>query len=166
METSFIEQIAQGKPYEKDKILGYSEYELNVIERLYSVKVSGNFRKFMLEMGRCDGGLIGGGPIVVYGPDETPRSLIILGAQIEDEICDAGQYELSRLGPFVFSIESETQLYYVVTKSDKPDKIYRFDESNQTIHDTGFSFLEYMQHIVRVWGGRSTAICRGELLMV
>ena len=68
--------------------------------------------------------------------------------------------------PFLFSLESETQYFFVATKSDDPDRVYQYDENNGTVTDTSLSFLDYMKQTVRVWGGKSKVVCRGELLII
>jgi len=63
MMTNFIDKIAQGVSYNSEYVLGYSGDEIEKIERLYEIKIGGDLRRFFLEMGRSDGGLIGDDPI-------------------------------------------------------------------------------------------------------
>ena len=166
---SFIEQISQGMAYDKNQVVGYSEVEIGKISRLYDVNVSGQLRQFLFEMGRSDGGLIGDDPIILYRPKMSVRRHVLLQLRLEVDFkefrIEAG-LNLLKERPFLVSIESETQYFFVATKSDKPDRVYQYDENNESVRDTGIDLLEYMKNIVQVWGGRSAIVCRGELIVI
>lgn len=164
--ASIIEEIAEGVPYDPAQVAGYSECEIEKIERLYDIALDGTLKQFMLEMGRSDGGLIGDDPIIIYRPTITVRGFILMQSGIQEEIYNAGSSELASKKPFIFSIESETQYFFVATKSDDPDRVYHYDENHETVVDTGLGFLDYMKQTVQAWGGKSKVVCRGELLVV
>jgi hypothetical protein len=164
--VSIIEQISADIPYDPEQVVGYSECEIEKIERLYDIVLGGTLKQFMLEMGRSDGGLIGDDPIIIYRPTMTVRGFILMQSGIQEDIYNAGLHEIASKKPFVFSIESETQYFFVATKSDDPDRVYHYNENSETVDDTGHSFLEYMKRTVRVWGKRCNVICCGELLVV
>lgn len=69
---TFIKEIAQTTPYDAEMVVGYSDLELEKIERLYDVRIAGDLKRFLSECGRSDRGLIGDDPIVLY------RSAMIL----------------------------------------------------------------------------------------
>lgn len=165
MTVSIIEQIAVGRSYNFEQVEGYTKNELEIIERLYDIKLGGSLKQFMMEMGRSDGGLVGDDPIVLYRPTITVRGFILMQSGIQEEIYSTGSHELASSGPFVFSIESGTQYFFVYTKSSDPDRVYQYDENKEVIMDTGLRFIDYMKQTVRVWGGKSTIVCRGELLV-
>ena len=179
----FIDRIACGYPYNSERVIGYSEEELGQIERLYDIKISGNFREFLLDMGRSDGGLIGDDPIILYREVMTVRGFVLMQSGMEEEIYSSDFRELSFGKPFVFSIESETQYFYLRTASDDPERVFHYDENNETVIDTGESFVEYMRKIATIanqpfWqiehkgktrtvpNNRQRVICQGELLII
>jgi len=164
--ASILEQIANSTFYVPEKVVGYSEDEIAKIERLYDIVLDGSLKQFMMEMGRSDGGLIGDDPIILYRPTISVRGFILMQSGIQEEIYNAGSHKLASKNPFIFSVESETQYFFVATKSDEPDRVYQYDENNEAVTDTGLSFLDYLKQTVRVWGGRSHIVCRGELLVV
>jgi hypothetical protein len=184
--AGFIDKIACGVSYDPAQVVGYSEGELSKIERLYDIKLRGHFREFMLDMGRSDGGLIGDDPIVLYREGMSIRRHILYQLRLEFDFKEFRIGEglsLLRHRPFVFSCESETQYHFVTTESDDPERVYRYDENEETVTDTEESFIEYMKRIVAHYNqpnweveymgkttiipnNRANVICRGELLIV
>jgi len=55
MMTNFIDKIAQGVSYNSEYVLGYSEDEIEKIERLYEIKIGGicvdSFWRWVVQMG-------------------------------------------------------------------------------------------------------------------
>lgn len=167
--SKFIEKIACGVEYDPSQVIGYSEEELEKIERLYDIKVAGQLRKFLLNMGRSDGGLIGDDPIYLYRPRMSIRRHIMFQLRLETDFKEFRIQEgldLIRFGLFVFSWESETQYFFVATKSKNPDSVYHYDENNGTVQYTGMNILEYMKQTVQIWGGKGATICQGDILIV
>jgi hypothetical protein len=60
----------------KAAIKGYSLEEIKKIESLYDIKIEGDFKEFMRIAGRCDGGLVGDDPIILYRHTITHNSPI------------------------------------------------------------------------------------------
>ncbi|WP_143080710.1 SMI1/KNR4 family protein [Variovorax sp. YR750] len=178
MKKSIYEQLCGSRTADNLKILhpelveGYTEEELLKIERLYDVKFSGDLRDFMLEMGRSDGGLIGDDPISFYR-DRSVRRHVFFQAGMDRRFCAMQKFDLRFQGEFIISVESETQFYFLLTKSDSPDLIYRYDDENPDETDsgamtcTGMSFMEYMHRVVRIYKKRgSGVVCRGEMIVI
>lgn len=173
--VNFIEEIAQGASYDVAQVEGYSEGDLVKIERLYDIRLTGQFRQFMTEMGRSSGGLIGDDPIILYRSTWSARGHIRRQIWLEELVKDF-YFKNSPVsegvpwpadGLFVFSIENESLFLFVATKSNNPDQVYLYNENGETLTNTKIDFLEYMKRVVRVYGnGRTGVICRGELLIV
>lgn len=160
-------QPTQAWPVDPLQVIGYSESELATIEKLYDIQICGDFRNFMLEMGRCSGGLIGDDPIVLYRPLWSVRTQILFQCGFYQSLSDSKIYGLIPQKPFVFSREHETQYYFLLTGSDSPGLVYHYDENHQTVRSTGLSFMEYMQDAVTRYAGYGyDVICRGELLVI
>lgn len=143
---------------------GYREEELAKIEKIYNISITGQFRVFMKEMGRCSGGLIGWDPIFfyyLYGIDKhLPNQRYHQESMIE---YDLEIYNENK--PFSFSCESETQYYFMLTESSEPELVYHFDENTETVSSTGMQFIDYMKDlIIRETGQGLPVICRGDLL--
>lgn len=167
--ADYVAQIAQGASYDPSQVVGYSESDIDKISRLYDVSVKGQLWDFLHAMGRCDGGLIGDDPIILYRPYMSVRRHVLFQLRLE---FDFKEYRIERglsllkERPFLFSVESETQYFFVATQADNPDRVYHYDENDENVKDTGIDFLEYLKRTVRIWGGRSQTVCRGELLIV
>lgn len=178
MKRSIYEQLCNSRTAENLKILhadlveGYSEEELLKMERLYDVKFSGDLRDFMLEMGRSDGGLIGDDPISFYR-DRSVRRHVFFQAGMDNRFCAMQKFDLRLQGELIISVESETQFYFLLTKSKDPDLVYRYDDEHPDEADPGamtsttMSFMEYMHRVVRIYKGKgSGVVCRGEMIVI
>jgi len=178
MKKSIYEQLCNSRPADSSSTLhpelveGYTEEELLKMERLYDVKFSGDLRDFMLEMGRSDGGLIGDDPISLYR-DRSVRRHIFFQAGMDNRFCAMQNFDLRFQGDFIIAVESETQFYFLLTKSDNPDLIYRYDDENPDETDssaitcTGMSFMEYMRRVVQIYKKQgSDVVCRGEMIVI
>ena len=172
---NLISLIAQGKCYEPNKVEGYSEDEIYKLEKLYDINIVGNFRLFMREMGRCSGGLLGDDTFLLYS-DRSVRIHMINQIGFREEIANLTintSLELYRQycnGAFFIVTESETQHYYLNTKSDQPERVFHFDENTDKLEDTGYEFIDYLADLVRRYGEDakhySGIICKGELLNI
>ena len=163
---TLVDEISEGRAYDARKVVGYSKSELSKIERLYDISLSGNLRRFLSEMGRSDGGLIGDDPIVLYRSIFSVRGFVLLQSGIQEELYSAGFPELAGKGPFVFSIESETQYFFIATRSTDPESVFRFDENTSTVSDTGQPFLEYLINAAKTRVGESPVPAQGELIVI
>ncbi|MFH6974495.1 hypothetical protein ACG2K1_09975 [Neisseria sp. 23W00296] len=103
---------------ELGNVVGYTEYELKKIEALYNVSINGEFRDFMLLAGRCSGGGLNDDPIILYRSYWSVRTQIMFQAKLFDELQGIGAFDF--LGKiFCFSLEGETQYYFLITKKNE-----------------------------------------------
>lgn len=170
---SFISIICQGRWYDHNRVIGYSEGELKKIEKLYNIELSGVLRKFMLEAGRCSGGLLGDDVIILYNESFTVRDHILTQYSFEGDILNISlkttppTKDIFCRSPFLFSIESETQYFYINTRGANSERVFHFDENENILEDTHYGFTEYMQHLVRNYGSfEPDVICQGEILNI
>lgn len=153
--------------YATEQVCGYTLGELALIESLYDITLTGQFRAFLLEMGRCDGGLIGDDPIILYRPWSV-RTQLLHQIVFFNDMQDAGQFAHLAEKPFTFSCESETQHFFLQTTSATPDRVFQFDENSGAVTDSGLDFLEYMRATVRTYRPirQTDTLCQGELLIL
>ncbi|MDC9622801.1 hypothetical protein PSI22_14430 [Xenorhabdus sp. XENO-7] len=129
-------------------IKGYSEDEIPKLERLYDIKIKGQLYDFLIYMGRCSGGLFGDSPLNFYQEQDTVRGEVIFQSCQRQELAKIQRHDLMAQKPFFISIESYTQFYFLLTKSDNPDLVYCFDENEEVVEDTGLTFNEYLRSVV------------------
>ncbi len=178
MKKNIYEKLCTSRASDNLRVLhpelveGYTEDELQKIERLYDVNFSGDLRDFMLEMGRSDGGLIGDDPITFYRR-RSVRQHVFFHSGMDDRFCAMKKFNLRLKGELIISVESETQYYFLLTKSGNPDLIYRYnddcaDETDpEAMTETGLSFMEYMHRVVRIYKEPgSGVVCRGEMIAI
>ena len=105
MTTGFLEKVRQGRAVDYSRVLGYEEVEIGKIERLYNIDVRGDFRDFMMEIGRCSGGLVNDEAIILYRGTWDVRTQLLTQFTFFNDLQDAGLYSLIQPKPFLFSIE-------------------------------------------------------------
>ncbi len=128
------------------KAIGYSEKEIELIEKFYGVKIKGDFKEFMKFAGRSDGGFIGDNPIILYknwGIQKFINLMEIFADYLtENEIENAGY----AWDAFIFSIEDKGQFYFL---SKECKKVYHYDSKANIVKDTGMDFNKYMLDLVK-----------------
>lgn len=164
MSKVFFDKVAEVFPIALNRMVGYKLDEIKKIEKLYGISIRGEFESFLLRAGRCDGGVIGDDPIVIYNPLKDVRTHILFQANFFNDLQGIGAWEYLHM-PFVFSLESETQYYFLQTGLQGNEYVYHYNENSEIIHNTGMSFSDYLIDITdRYPLGRT--ICRGELLII
>lgn len=163
--SSFLYKICGCDPQLPGTPKGYSDEEIRKIERLYDINITGDLNDFLLQMGRSDGGLIGDDPIILYRSAWDVRTQILVQVRFFDEMQDSGNFEHLKGKPFVFSIENETQYFYLRTASDSPQVVYHFDENNGTSSKTEYTLASYFKQLAAS-SNPSKALCKGELIDV
>jgi len=165
MKIGFLEKVRKDRAVRCSRTLGYSAVELDRIERLYNITITGDFRDFMLEIGRCSGGLMSDESIIRYRNAWDIRTQLLTQFVFFNDLQDAGLYNLLQPQPFLFSIERETRYYFLFTGGFNPDSVFCYDESTKMLTETGLTFLEYIQALVRANNlEMSDVICQGELV--
>lgn len=160
----FFEKVSILLPAAMERMVGYSDAELNQIEKLYDISIRGDFRKFMSRAGRSDGGVIGDDPLIYYRPTWTVRGQILFQVNFFSSLQEIGAWDYLNK-PFVFSWENESQYYFLQTSLPESDSVFMFDENQLTVVSTGMSFCDYLvETLDRYPIGRP--ICQGELLTV
>ena len=120
------------------------------MERLYDVEITGQLYEFLRYMRRCSGGLIGDVSLMFYRSHLDVRHQFLRQDQLREDLCRLRQYPVFRQRPFLISIESETQYFFLLTKSETPDLVYHYDENEETVQATAWTFNEYLKRIMQV----------------
>ena len=163
---SFLKKIYSGELQDPTRVIGYSEDEVAQIERLYDINIKGDFRDFMLEMGRCSGGLFGDEIVFYRDRSNFPvRRNLLAQVFLFEEISNLRLQKLHKAKPFNIARISETQYFYILTSHEYDDIVCHYDENYETVKPTGKSFLEFMKEQADYYGSRQKDyICQGELI--
>ena len=171
MSSKVLSLIRQLKEVSND-VIGYTEHELKKIEALYEISIQGQLREFMLLAGRCDGGLIGDDPIILYRPTWNVSSQILFQLRLWENLQEIQAYDFMgkyESHTFCFSCEWETQYYFTIT-SNTDDLVYHYDENSETVECTNLTFYEYLDDVYKRYveedSNRKQIVCKGELLEI
>lgn len=167
MMKDFFDLLAKMPKENISYVSGYEEIELKKIEALYGISIHGELKDFMLHAGRCDGGLIGDDPIILYRPAWSVRAHLRLQLGFFSELQEIGAYDYIKK-PFVFSIESETQYYFLKT-SDPSLIVFHYNENSGEIFNTGLTLSDYLVKTAATYNpffDSNRVVCKGELLII
>lgn len=142
MIDTFFDRVHDQYPREFSCMTGYSEEELIKIERVYKVRIFGDFKKFMLRAGKCDGGLFGDNLFVLYKMHFGIRGHILNQVRLFENLQDIRAFDYMR-SPFLFAIAYETQYYFLQTDDDD-NYVFHLNENNGEIKNTYMTFSEYL----------------------
>ncbi len=154
MNIKFIEYLHSVYPelsIDISYIRGYSDEEISSMERLYDIRITGQFYEFLRCMGRCSGGLFGDDPLVFYQGQETIRGDILFQIGAREELTSIQCHDLLKQKPFFISVESYTQYLFLLTDSDNPDLIFNYNENDECVENTNWDLNSYLQHVINVY---------------
>jgi hypothetical protein len=146
---------------------GYSVREIDAIEQIYGWRIQGELRQFLMLLGRCTGGLLGDTPIILYKQFGV-RDHLETQWEFQNELRQLELVEF-RLGPVLFSIEHETQYYFLQTGAAEFDMVYHLDTNSSVVLGTGLTLFEYMERVAAEYSFLprvSPRFVRGELLPI
>jgi len=83
--AEFIDVVSTSSRYKETLVNGYSDYEIECIEKLYDIDVSGQLLSFLKQIGRCAGSVIGGNELVFYS-ERSVRQQVLLQKSLSNLI--------------------------------------------------------------------------------
>lgn len=139
-------------PFDRSQIQGYSEVELLEISKNFNWSIHGDFRRFLLEMGRNSGGLLWDFNIDLYEPSSTPNWYRQVQAIWADEGVE-GHYMNSKGSQnpikrqmLVLARVAETYRYLLFTDNNS---VWWYDENESSVEITYDTFMEYLIFCVK-----------------
>ena len=106
------DELRKGSQYDPSLQLGYSEIEIEKIERLLGYSVSGSVKYLLSDMGKCHGGLLGLDSLMIYSRNIEPGRFYDLHRYLVQDLIDSGQSDLTRQNPFILT-ELEAGCHFV-----------------------------------------------------
>mgnify|MGYP001101860842 CR=1 FL=1 len=165
MTERIMETLLAGDPRAgKVLALGYDTHELGQIERLYDIKVQGQLKSFLYEMGKSDGGVIGEYLIPLYTPSWGIRSHLLFQVDFFDQMQEAGHYTFLNK-PFVVALVSETQYYFVQTGLGN-DAVYHFDSNTDEVKETNWDLIGFLGELAEENAGDCHLVTEGSLVRI
>jgi len=144
--SEFINAVSSSNLYIKNRVRGYSEYEIKCIESLYDIYVSGQLLSFLKQIGRCAGNVIGDDQLIFYSNRSVRQQVLLQNAFYEDFIrCRMTGYR----NFFLIGISGYKIYAMLKTASEEPDNIYLFHEETCELEQTGQTLLEFVDDCVK-----------------
>lgn len=168
MDDKMFAAIELVKSSAKQDLVGYENWEIPKIEKLYDIEVNRSFKDFLLTMGRCSGGPIGDAAIILYRKNFSIRSYLGIQFHLIDELQRLNCFDLVQLAPFLFAIEAETYYHFLLTKEAGKQFVYEFSENDDKVRKTRETFSDYIYRKAK-WGIENfdqSVICSSDLLKI
>ena len=130
----------------KKKAIGYSEKEIKLIEKLYNIKVKGDFREFLKFAGRSDVGLLSESSIIFYknwGIQKFINLMEIFSDYLTENDIENGNYGWDC---FILLIDNEGKFYFL---DNECEKVYCYNSKLKIIEDLEMNFNEFMLDLVK-----------------
>ena len=138
-------------------IQGYTEDEIKQIEQKYNFPIHGQFKEFLMTMGKCSGGILRGDDIYIYRDTRNEYYFSDKFAQeiqndpdCQEFIKNMGDIDLVEKKYFAFAGINEHMLQYFMLLANQDDTIYEWDTNEDTVREFGtlFDFLKYYRQII------------------
>jgi len=166
MSDFFLDHVFEFSQLSRNfQCLGYAQWELESIERLYNIKVEGQLKGFLSEMGRSSGGMIGDSLIQLYRPSWRVRQHLLFQVDFFNQMQEEGLYDFLKK-PFVFSLVSETQYYFLQTSGDEGDVVYQFDSNAGVAVRTEWDLVGFIKMLISENEGEAKILAQGDLLVI
>lgn len=156
--TNLLETLLSMKPKHNDftqpeLIKGYNESEIHEIEQRYNLSIHGQFREFLMSMGKCSGGVLLGTNITIFNKNYQPNSRCF-GLDNQQEWKEHEELKLffqeNNIDPirdklFYFDNRNEYISFYFLFTQNKSDTIYEYNSNLNTIQLTKYgNLLDYL----------------------
>lgn len=153
----FIKELADSRhegtylPFYPERVKGYSEAEVDLIASWYNLNIYGQFRQFLLQMGRCSGGLLWGDNFPMYD-SRYNLERFKCGQQylMEDEDylyldgIDAVENKLF----FLFHQNEQMRRFYVVTAHQDNYILAYYNDSTRLVERSPLDLLGVLKDYV------------------
>ncbi|MDK4791427.1 MAG: hypothetical protein OC189_05200 [Acinetobacter sp.] len=167
MKNIFFDFLAEHNLTNKSLIKGYNYAEIKQIERLYDIEIKGDFKFFLERIGRCDGGLLGDDPLILYREAWNVRTHFLFQMAFFNDLQEIGAWDFLNK-PFVFSLEEETYYYFLQTGSSS-EEVYLYNENEEKVSSTGIKFFDYLVDLSKKYELKSNIrkkVPQGELIII
>lgn len=156
---NFVEELSKCReegtniPYYHKLIKGYTEQELAVISKKYNLEITGQFREFLLQMGKCSGGLLWGDDFPMY--DHRWGLLSFENFQSNEQndenyiSCPGSKDPIENKIFYLYS-ENELNFFYYLFTNDRDDYIWGYyEDENRCVEKTQTLLLDQLKYYVR-----------------
>ncbi|MFT0213881.1 hypothetical protein VQ643_14965, partial [Pseudomonas sp. F1_0610] len=134
----------------------YSWYTLDEIEKikkLYNIKLNktDQLYVFLNSIGKFSAGLFGNEPLLMYSSGWSIRNHLLFQNESRKEIEAIDSSMINKM-PFFISKECETHYMFLLTSSDAPNLIYRYNEGEGIVESMGIDLISYLKKIISEYG--------------
>ncbi len=141
------------QPFFPEKVKGYTEHEVDLIAKNCNLDIHGQFRAFLLQMGRCSGGLLWGVEFNMYNSRLNLSDFIDSQKRAkkdEDMFDETGKIDPIEKKVFDLNCEYETYFYSLMTV-EKDDYVWFLDSAVDAVWEkTKVTLLEHLKYYVEV----------------
>lgn len=169
--TGLMDALARECDFNLKGFRGYTPSEIEKMEIFYGIKISGDLRRFFVELGRSSGNVLFSDFLIPYSgyyAAKTPAGVsghVACQLEFKNDLRKYGR-PFGTGNPFLFSVANETQYFFLRTKADEPlrgitpeddyselnedpETVYLYDENLGKVSNTGTRLREYLTSIIQ-----------------
>ncbi|MEN4981653.1 SMI1/KNR4 family protein [Acinetobacter modestus] len=156
---NFVEELSKCReegtmiPYFPEWVEGYTEQELAVISKKCNIEITGQFREFLLQMGKCSGGLLWGDDFPMYDHRWKPVNFENFQSNErndENYISCPSSKDPVKNKIFYLYTENELTFFYYLFTNDRDDYIWGYyEDENRCVEKTQTLLLDQLKYYVR-----------------
>ncbi len=139
-------------PFFPEKVKGYTEEEIDLIAKNCNLDIHGQFREFLLQMGKCSGGLILGKYFPMFNPYWNTKDFELFQKnESEDQNYIMALNAVDPIEKKIFYLysENESDYYYYLLTDNQDDYVWGYYEDNTlSLEKTSRTLLEHLKDIV------------------
>ena len=140
-------------PFFPEKVKGYTEQEIAEIGKNCNLDIHGQFKEFLVQMGKCSGGLLWGDDFPMYS--HRWQALSFKNFQVnerkdENYMSCPGSADPVKNKIFYLYSENELTFFYYLFTNNKDDYIWGYyEDENRCVEKTKSTLLEQLKYYVR-----------------
>ena len=143
----FYDLLSDSPLFNPDKMIGYTDHEIQRIARLHDVKINGMLYDYLLDIGRCDSGTFAASDITVMVYCTTSiRQFLHRYQEFREQLAESKHEQHVYNKPFLIAVEGVADHMFLATNSSRPDQILCYDENSGKVYDTGRTLYDYIKY--------------------
>lgn len=156
--TDFVKELAACRvegtqlPFFPEKVQGYSESEIGEISRRYNLNIHGQFKVFLLQMGKCSGGLLWGSNFPMYSSSWSIKDFELFQVNEkadQDYMSCPGAKDPIEEKIFYLHSENDLTLFYYLFTSQEDDYVWGYyEDEDRKVKKTENTLLDQLRYYV------------------
>jgi len=141
--TNFIDLASTAPRFKPERVIGYSDIEIDYIGNLYDIVVVGQLRDFLSQIGRCAGNAMGDDQFFFYSRQSVRQ-------QFGYQQSLTGRFHCHDKKYYFLGNSSNRLFVFLQTDTENPDRIFTFNaRKNNELLATDKLLFDYVSECLK-----------------